>query len=212
MAPSAQASTSPILLRRYWDRPTPREYGDPDSKPIYRAVGYALTQWEDADQALLGLFRELNNTRRSIESRYVLSRAYDAIESHRGQRLVLAATADAYFSQYGESNALRQFLADIINAAEWAADRRDDIAHGIAWESISVDGHDFGSFLMSPEYKSGPARPAMPDADDPLGFARASYRYASTDIATFAAKFNDLRDAVWTCKQKIYRARPVPTD
>ena len=113
-----------------------------------------------ADRALTALFRELNPICRFV-SAYTMTRAYSSIESHRDQRIVLAATAEAYFSRHGEGferqdfehQDLRQSVAEIIDAAAWAAERRDDIAHGIAWQSISVDGRDVGSFLMPPEYR-----------------------------------------------------------
>jgi hypothetical protein len=212
MTQIAQSPKSPILVKRYWDRPIPREHGDPDSKPIFHAVGYSLTQWEDADQALIALFQELNRTGRSIESRYTMSRSYSSIESHRAQRIVLAATAEVYFSHHSERQDLRHSVAEIVSAAEWAADRRDDIAHGIAWQSISVDGRDVGSFLMPPEYRCEPAPPPVPDAEDPFGFVRAQYRYTSADILSFAAKFGDLRDVIWDCTSKIGWARPISAD
>jgi hypothetical protein len=202
MKQTARSPASPILAERYWDRPVPREHGDADSKPIFHAVGYASTEWEGADQALIALFRELNRTCLSFESAYTITRAYSSIESHRAQRIVLAATAEAYFSRHGERQDferqdLRQSVAEIIDAAQWAADRRDEIAHGIAWQGISVDGRDVGSFLMPPEYRCEGAPSPIPDADDPFGFARARYRYTSADILSFAAKFRDLRDIIW---------------
>jgi hypothetical protein len=212
MKQTARNPANPILVQAYWDRPVPREHGDPDSKPIYHAVGYALTQWEDADQALIDLFRELTRTGGSIESRYTMSHSYSSIESHRARRIVLAATAEAYFYHHRERHDLRQPVAKIVNAAEWAADRRDDIAHGIAWQSISIDGRDVGSFLMPPEYRCEPASPAIPDAEDPFGFVRARYRYTSADILSFAAKFGDLREIIWDCTSEIDRARPISAD
>jgi hypothetical protein len=169
MKQTARSPASPILAERYWDRPVPREHGDADSKPIFHAVGYASTEWEGADQALIALFRELNRTCLSFESAYTITRAYSSIESHRAQRIVLAATAEAYFSRHGERQDferqdLRQSVAEIIDAAQWAAE--------------------------------GAPSP-IPDADDPFGFARARYRYTSADILSFAAKFRDLRDIIW---------------
>ena len=205
---------TPILIERYWDRPVPREHGDADSKPIFHAVGYASTEWECADRALIALFRELNPICRGFVSAYTMTRAYSSIESHRDQRIVLAATAEAYFSRHGEGferqdfehQDLRQSVAEIIDAAAWAAERRDDIAHGIAWQSISVDGRDVGSFLMPPEYRCEGAPSPLPDADDPFGFARARYRYTSADILSFAAKFRDLEGVISDCRRKIFRA------
>ena len=217
---------TPILVEHYWDRPVPREHGDADSKPIFHAVGYASTEWECADRTLIALFRELNPICRGFESAYTMTRAYSSIESHRAQRIVLAATAEAYFSRHGEREDferedferedferedferedLRQSVAGIIDAAAWAAERRDDIAHGIAWQSISVDGRNVGSFLMPPEYRCEGAPPAVPDADDPFGLARARYRYTSADILSFAAKFHDLAGVIWDCRRKIFRA------
>ena len=202
---------TPILVEHYWDRPVPREHGDADSKPIFHAVGYASTEWECADRTLIALFRELNPICRGFESAYTMTRAYSSIESHRAQRIVLAATAEAYFSRHGEREDferedLRQSVAGIIDAAAWAAERRDDIAHGIAWQSISVDGRDVGSFLMPPEYRCEGAPSPLPDADDPFGFARARYRYTSADILSFAAKFRDLEGVTWDCRRKIFRA------
>jgi hypothetical protein len=35
-----------VFLERYWKRPEAKMQGDADGDSIFRAVGYALTNWE----------------------------------------------------------------------------------------------------------------------------------------------------------------------
>jgi hypothetical protein len=214
----------PIFGRHYWDRPMPRDVGDPDPKAICEAVGHALSQWGLADQALADLFVSLTDTR-SAQSCAVGRRSYYSIARHRDRRRAIGAAAEAYFSQYRARKvgghyasraydaahasycrahaAARQTVAATIAAVELAADRHDDIAHGITWENVRFDNRDLKSFLMPADYRTGERIAGRADERTPWGFTRSRYRYTSADIASFAGKFIVLRDRILDCARTV---------
>ena len=216
-------AAKPIFGRHDWDRPMPRDVGDPDPKAICEAVGHALSQWGLADQALADLFVSLTDTR-SARSCGVGRRSYYSIARHRDRRRAIVAAAETYFSQYRAVKvgghyatraydaayashcrahaAARQTVAATLAAVELAADRHDDIAHGVTWKNVRFhDGFDFRdrkSFLMPADYMTGDriAGRASP-------FAQSRYRYTSADIASFAGKFIVLRDRILDCARTV---------
>jgi hypothetical protein len=214
----------PIFRQHYWDRPVPREVGDPDPKAICEAVGHALSQWGLADQALADLLVSLTDTR-SLENCFVVRRSYYSIQRHRDRTRAIKAAAEAYFPQYRTQKVLgsyasrlfdeahashcrsheaaRQFVADTIKAVELATDRYDDIAHGVIWKNVRFYDRDFRSLLMPPEYKTGYRIAGRGDDRDPWGFTQLRYRYTSADIASFAVKFMVLRDRILDCARKV---------
>ena len=214
----------PIFRQHYWDRPIPREAGDADPKAICEAVGYAMSQWGFADQALSDLFVSLTDTR-SAENSAVVRRSYYSIQRHGDRRRAINAAAEAYFPQYRTQKVVGRFasrlldeaheshcryheaatqsVADIIKAIELAAHRHDDIAHGVIWKNVRFHSRDFRSFLMPPEYKTGFEILGRGDVLNPWGFTQSRYRYTSADIASFAVKFMALRDRILECARKV---------
>jgi hypothetical protein len=205
-----------------WDRPMPRDVGDGDPKAICEAVGHALSQWGLADQALADLFVSLTDTR-SEQSCAAGRRSYYSIARHRDRRRAIGAAAEAYFSQYRARKvhahyaspaydaayaahcrahaAARQTVAATMAAVELAADRHDDIAHGITWGNVY---HDLKSFLMPADYRTGDRIAGRRDGEsDPWGFTQSRYRYTSADIASFAGKFIVLRDRILDCARTV---------
>jgi hypothetical protein len=207
-----------------WDRPVPRDVGDGDPKAICEAVGHALSQWGLADQALADLFVSLTATR-SAQSCAVGRRSYYSIARHRDRRRAIGAAAEAYFSQYRARKvhahyaspaydaayaahcrahaAARQTVAATMAAVELAADRYDDIAHGITWGNVRFDYRDLKSFLMPADYGTGNRIAGRGGNRDPWGFTQSRYRYTSADIASFAGKFIVLRDRILDCARTV---------
>ena len=103
------ADKSPVFEEAYWKRPPPQEQGDKDEKPIYEAVGRALSAWERADQELAELFGILIECTDS-KSYAAVKRAYGAIENSTLRRKAVEAAAEVYFSPYWESKAVKQSL------------------------------------------------------------------------------------------------------
>jgi hypothetical protein len=134
----------------------------------------------------------------------VVIRAYGSIFGNSGRRTAVRAAAEAYFGAYWEEKAVKKSLNDIVNAVEWASARRDDVAHGVVLGGITIDGVKYGSFHVPPEYNTSRTHLNMQPASQ--SFLRERYRYTSEDIMTFAAKFSELRNAIWDFTMKVLKS------
>jgi hypothetical protein len=195
MAPHPKPEKEPLFTERYWDRQTPSERGDPNGDIIAQAVGYALSSWESADQALAHLFIQLTECT-TTNTFSAIRRAYGSIESNSGRRNAVTAAAEVYFGQHWQDKLVRQPFTDIINAVQWASKRRDDVAHGVIFSSITVDDTHYGAFLLPPEYNTGRTFAYIGDSADPLRIMRAKYRYTSANIREWQSKFSELAEAI----------------
>ena len=195
MAPRPKPEKNPVFTERFWDRPIPQDRGDASGDLIAQAVGYALSHWEQADQALADLFVRVTEISGPITISAV-RRAYGSIESNTGRRNAVLAAGEIYFGAYWNNKHIKQSLVDIINAVQWGSKRRDDIAHGIIWGLITVAGVGYGAFLMPPEYNTGRTHASVVDEPDPLRFTKTKYRYTSKDIWSVAEKFMILRKTI----------------
>lgn len=176
---------NPIFGSEYWERSVPSKKGDQNPDDIYRAVGWALSQWEEADQELAGLFSVLSD----VDDWFVIEgvrRAYGAIESNSGRRKAVEAVAEVFFGNYWGDKPVRQSLIGL----------RDDIAHGIVQPGLGMDDLDYGYFHMPPRYNTGRSHAFSRKEDGPLRYLRAKYRYTANDIVLFGRKFIELRDTI----------------
>lgn len=203
MASRPKPEKPAIFTEAYWKRPVPREKGDASPDVTAQMVGHTLSKWELADQALSHLFIALCDCT-SAASLQAIRRAYGSIESNSGRRNAVAAAAEPYFGPYWDNKFVKQSLMDIINAVQWAAKRRDDIAHGIIW-NITIDNVHYGAFLMPPEYNTGRSHLFIENSSDPLQFMRAKYRYTADDIGELFSKFGLLGKAITDYQQMIKR-------
>jgi hypothetical protein len=195
MGTDASTPKTPIFGSEYWERPVPSKKGDQNPDDIYRAVGWALSQWEKTDQELAGLFSVMSD----VEDWFVVEgvrRAYGAIESNSGRRKAVEAVAEVFFGNYWDEKLVRQSLMDIIQAVQRASRIRDDIAHGIVRTDLIIDNEDYGSFHMPPRYNTGRSYAFKQKEDGPLAFLRAKYRYTANDIVLFGRKFTELGDTI----------------
>jgi hypothetical protein len=195
MGPRPKPEKNPLFAEAYWKRPDPRDKGDASPDAIAMAVGHTLSKWELADQALSKLFLQFCEVSGPVTYNAV-RRAYGSIESNSGRRNAVLDAAEVYFGAYWTNKFIQQSVKDIINAVQWASKRRDDIAHGVIWGNLILDGVHYGSFLMPPDYNTGRSHAFMEDSTDPLRFTRAKYRYTSADISPFFEKFSFLRNEI----------------
>jgi len=183
-----------LFPKGHWDRPVPEPRGDHNADAIFHAVGSALTAWENAECALAMLFQVMSRAE-TPNAHNALRRAFGSIESGAGRRKALEATAEIYFAPYWEDPKVKKPFKALMTAFELGSQRRDEIAHGMAY-SVAGDNHDLGAFLFPSEYNTQRTFPWMTSGDDPFGFTRARYRYTSTMIRGFAIKFGELWGAV----------------
>jgi hypothetical protein len=204
MAPRPKPERKSIFTEAYWRRPEPKDMGDPNPDMIAQAVGFALSKWEETDQAMALLFMLMTECP-TAQSYNAVRRAYGSIESNSGRRGAVEAAAEVYFGPYWANKYVKASLTDITTVVGLASKRRDDIAHGIIWGKIILDGKNYRSFLMPPEYNTGRTHAFWPDTPDPLRLMRAKYRYTASDIAACQNKFRDLRNEIIEYTQLIKR-------
>jgi hypothetical protein len=196
MGTDAITPKNPIFGSEYWERPVARKKGDQKPDDLYRAVGWALSQWERADETLAGLFSALTECAQDPVSGTTVRRAYGAIESNSGRRKAVEAVAEVFFGNYWDEKPVRQSLKEIIDAVGRASRIRDDIAHGIVQANLVIDGEDYGAFHMPPPYNTGRSHAFSQKEDGALAFLRAKYRYTARDIISFGRKFIKLEGTI----------------
>jgi hypothetical protein len=199
-----------VFKKDYWDRPAISPKGDDAPQTLHEAVGYALSNWEEADQEMADLFLiftcEAGTQEVGRQVRNAVQRAYGSIISNSGRRSALEAAAEVYFQPWWDNKPVKQSLVGVLNAIGWASQRRDDIAHGIVSPFIRgvvrdlsgriIKEEDFGCFLMPPEYKTDRTHAYIQDVAHPSGAMKARYCFTSKDIRQFGFQFLALRAAI----------------
>jgi hypothetical protein len=184
-----------LFEEAYWKRPDSRDQGDENPDATYRAVGYALTQWEHADQELSHLFMCFTQAGWGFLS---IHRVYGSIMSNAGRRAAVLAAAEVYFGSFWSKKAVRTPLMNIINIVQWGSERRDDIAHGIVLPKVVIDEKDHGAFLFPAEYNTHRTYAfGKPGASSFLDLImKAKYRYVAEDIERIGNKFIEIKKAI----------------
>jgi hypothetical protein len=194
--------TDPALFKEtYWNRPEPRQKGDPDVNMIYHAVGNALSWWEIAEGELAQLFCFVTRATTDATSYRAVYRAFGAIHTNAGRRDVITAAAEVHFSPYWQNKTVRKSLTQVLDAVRHGSKLRDDIAHGMV-ASYVVQHEDFGAFLTPPEYNQSRTHAEF-QGGEPLDLLRTRYRYTSADIMDIAAKFQKLHLAIGSYSLKV---------
>jgi hypothetical protein len=197
----------PIFTSEYWARPQPRDHGDPNRTLIYQAVGSALNSWERLEEAIFYLCTVLSDTR-DARAHHAIAEIFGSIESSGGRRNALERLSLIYFYPHHEDSRIKKPLRDLLDTVSNASRRRDDIAHGVTTEfmSIQAGGVDHGSkgcFLVPAVYISSRNIPRLHYFDKAIEYTpegpsdfpillRGVYRYTSDDIKVFEEKFREL--------------------
>jgi hypothetical protein len=206
-----------VFTQQYWKRPDPQPKGDDKAQTIYQAVGEALSQWEYVDQRLADLFLAFTSDASTDDTtKRAIRRAYGSIISTNGRRLAIRTAAEVYFGPPAklvglvvphppEAKDIEKGLVNILNAAQWAAKLRDDIAHGLVREDMEVvtkqddkiiKEEQCGSFLMPPEYNTDRTYAHDQEYTHLSAAYKARYCYNSGDIDGIKWKFYELLAAI----------------
>jgi hypothetical protein len=180
------------INRPAWEIPPPDARGDVEIDEIFRAVGFALSNWEMLEIALAAAFAILTES----GSRAAV-RAYGSLGSNTGRADALQSAAEIYFSERfpNEEAAFRQ-LTKVIKLA---APRRNDIAHGIAGMVTSLDVDGGGHFLFAAEHNTRRNHPGIDwdqGTSSPLFMRTARYAYSSRQIEEFGRRFARIANEV----------------
>lgn len=185
-----------VLSKQYWARPANKNQGDADVDTVYRAVGYALSRWENVEETLEQVFVNVCETERSSSN--PIKRAFGAVESGSVRRNMILAAAAAFLGHLWEDKDIRLSFFRVIEAVSFASKRRDDIAHGTVQnfrDKEPFGGH--GAFLLPAMYNTGRTKTYVHnDGIDPLYFTFTDFRFTSEDINDIAGRFQKLDNAV----------------
>lgn len=158
--------------------PLPRK-GDAKAIDIYAAVGVALTMWEAAEDALVGLFRGLCAVKEpALFETYILA--------PRGVRADMLRRALKHYKQFVADDEERKVL-EILKRLEKYAQTRNEIAHGFC---IDLEHSFQGEVRMAGYY-------LMPSVHEGVRLDRSTkdYRFAHTSqtMNEFATAVNGIR-------------------
>lgn len=167
-------SSEDVLSPRFWDRPVLDRHGDIDVDDIYVAVGRALSEWSMVEIALGRLYALLDGA-----APQVAWRTYAAERDPRTRHALLAQTADIYFADRTTDDDAT--CRKVIEAAGHAAQRRDDVVHGIA--VLFRPGALDGSYLVPTGFTAGDSN--VPD-----------YAYTAAQLTTLRSQFGRLQDEI----------------
>jgi hypothetical protein len=167
-------SDDDVLHPPYWNRPTPEREGDIDVDDIYVAVGRALSEWSMVEIALGRLYGVLDGA--TPQAAWSL---YAAERDPRARLALLAQAAQGHFAtgQGDDATTCRRLL----DAAGLAAQRRDDVVHGIA--VLFRPGALDGSYLVPTGFTAGDSN--LPE-----------YAYTATQLTTLRSQFGRLQDEI----------------
>jgi hypothetical protein len=163
-----------VLHPSAWNRPAPNRHGDIDVDDIYVAVGRALSEWSMVEIALGRLYAALDGA--LPQTAWTI---YAAERDPRTRLERLMQTASTHFAD-GESEDSAT-CRRVIEAAGHAAQRRDDVVHGIA--VLFRPGTLDGSYLVPTGFTAG-------DSNVP------EYAYTAAQLTTLRARFGRLQDEI----------------
>jgi hypothetical protein len=172
-----------------WD-PAPKEpKGDDDPNDVYRAVGVALIQWEQLEEALASLLGVIiDSDTRSTKLAYGTVAAGAA----RLNMIVAAAGADRRIDEATFEELWRLIDAEIGRLSV----RRNEIAHGQVTHMCNGGSPDDGPaepeghYLVPPFYDTRKQHSFRNDAASSKAFGHVRYAYTSEQIAHYALQFH----------------------
>jgi hypothetical protein len=203
---------------KHWDRGAKGKIGAPSDKLIHIAVGHALTNWEHVELAASMLFSHF------VDSHSIAAeRAYGTIQGGQAKQHALTAALESYCDlgkirlrrerdRYDAFKSFETIAKVLIRNYGLASGRRNDIAHGIAWELSTSNSSSNSWFLAAPTYNSKRTQNWINDdfklrgstgmrLSDPVArfaynkiyYKNSEYIFGLEEIKVFAGKFAYLR-------------------
>jgi hypothetical protein len=195
MGSKKQTVSEKLFPDNFFARPDSQPQGDGTADAIYLAVGAALSNWEEMEEALASLYFALTGSD-TAAAYHAIMRTYGSIESNTGRRKALESVAHVYLISHFDEDYIKKPFNDLILNISSGAKRRDDIAHGRV-HGLTVDDTFYGHFLFPVDYNNSRSNPFTgmnkKDAHTPFHSMKGHYRYTSADISSISYKFSVLR-------------------
>jgi hypothetical protein len=179
--------------------------GDSDENQIFNAVGRALTEWEQVENACARLFALLvsANQRRTYHAPAV--RAYGCISSVPTKCDMLRAAATPYFARRKSKTQFEAQFKKLVGEYSDFSARRNDIAHGSVNRVFITDkrtakGHRRGAigfYLLPSFYNSKKFKEE-----------KFSYQYTSSDLIHYQQEFTKLSLRIGGLIEQMGKLRP----
>lgn len=169
-----------------WDIPPFPEQGDDEADWIYRAVGQAMTKWEEVEVELAELYTELIEKPAELQS----IRDYGEPFSFSQRADKLEQAARRYFATH-PNQAHEAAFDDMLCQVRGWANRRNDIAHGVVQQA------DFQPRFRDQYMREGKQRyclfPAFYMHRKHDKDYRPTYCYTCNELEDFSAHFFQAR-------------------
>lgn len=188
-----------------WDPRPPSSVGDSREDTIFSAVGQALTEWEQMENACAQLFAVLVSANHKRVYLAPAIRAYGTITSAATRQQMLANAGDAYFSKR-KAKALTHEAEfnELIKAYKEFASRRNEIAHGsVQRVFLTKRGSrpDARGLYLTPSFYN------------PRKFKNEvlSYLYTSIDLIFYRQEFTKLALRIGGLKERMQSRKRTPS-
>jgi hypothetical protein len=175
-------------------------FGDENDDPLYLAIGRALSEWEELETALSGLFAVLVESRSSAAVR-----AYGIVASAQGRYDLLCNAAEVFFAE--RDQAVYAQFREIIKVLRLVSPCRNNLAHGVVRQYANYSAEGGGFYQVSPEYNSRRTT-AFTDfsaeSQDPFAFSTHKYAYTSSQVNSLRDSFHLLTIEVSNFARNLY--------
>jgi hypothetical protein len=171
--------------------------GDAREDMIFGAVGHALTEWEQLENACAQLFAVLVSTNHKRAYLAPAIRAYGTITSAATRKEMLVNAGEAYFAKRpAKAQSFKAEFTELMQAYIDFASRRNDIAHGLVQRVFltkrGIRPAAIGIYL-TPSFYS-----ARHFKNEQL-----AYLYTSSDLIFYRQEFTKLMLRVGGLKEKM---------
>lgn len=180
-----------------WDPRPVNPLGDSNQNVIFNAVGEALTEWEQLENACAQLFAVLVSANQKRAYLAPAIRAYGMVSGAGIRQQMLVSAAESYFSRRkGMAQKQEAELNGLMKEYSKFAARRNEIAHGLVQRVFltkrGVRPAAIGIYLTPSFY-------------NPKKFKneQLSYLYTSSDLIFYRQEFTKLSLRIGGLKEKM---------
>lgn len=178
-----------------WSLPPAPEAGDAVVFALYAAVGLAISMWELVEMHLAVLYTLLTSEQEG--EAFIVHFRFDGSAGFRSRSEKVIEAFDR-FAMKRPDQVTEGIFRELMHRAGQLSMRRNDIAHGMAMNSMGWAEGDPTGFLLFPAYQNFRKWPGEKPSKRP------AYQLNSTQIDAFASAFVDLRHDIERLEDRMF--------